>query len=213
MSWNRGKVKYPENPPLGKWQPPKLNRPLSWNQIKRLWYLRCELQKRGIKLRKRGVHNIAEQLAGVLRQLDDEFGEYDDYDLKDETDQVNRAWHKANHTLMVTTWPLVPTGRIPFEVRAHDWFRDNVGLKLIYRLQATLWYKATYWGFQQWRDYIYQKYWYKRLDEEAGWDDWDEWECDYYEQRRLFLHWFELLGYTGGEAWKIHKNWNLHINE
>ena len=230
MSWNRGKVKYPENPTLGKWQPPKLKMPLSLSQIKRLWNLRCELQKRGIELKKQGVQDLTQQLANVLRQLEDEFSEYDDFDLKFETDPVNKTWHKANHTLMIATWPLVQTGRIPLECRMHNWFKENIGASQIYRLQAILWYKAAYWGFEQWRDYTYQKYWDKREEKEMdeymeaeeaedikqfphSEDDWQDWYSDYYEQMRLFLRFLTLLGYTDKEAWYIREHFGWYLNE
>ena len=87
-------------------------------------------------------------------------------------------------------------------VRIFNWLKENIGISHIYRLQAILWYKAAYWGFEQWRDYTYEEYWDKRLDEELEesveakeakdiklnfhWDDdLEDWYSDYYEQRRF----------------------------
>ncbi|MFQ5826306.1 MAG: hypothetical protein ACE5IA_03020 [Dehalococcoidia bacterium] len=172
------------------------------------------------------------RLGAVLKQLSDEYGGYLDYDLPEAIDEVNRAWHKANETLAAATWPIVASGRVPMEVRFHHAAKVNIGLRRIYRGQATLWYKAAFWGFEKWREYTYGKYWDKKLDElisQSVDEDWDDethtsrseeldqeeegWRCDYYEQRRLFLHWFTLLGYTYDEAWKVHEDWSHYVNE
>jgi hypothetical protein len=176
--------------------------PISWNQTKRLWTLRCKLKKRERELRHQGIKDTASrladvQLATIVKLLDDEFGGYTDYPGYPE-DDVNRAWSKANHILMAATWPLVPAGRIPLEVRLQKWFKINVGIGCIYRTQATLWYKAVFWGFAEWRDYTYRDYWDRR-----DWKDEEQWFCDGSEQERLFVHWFQLWGYTSEQAYDL----------
>jgi hypothetical protein len=151
-----------------------------------------------------------------------------EYDSDKSVAEPDRTWFKFNEVIMRATFPQVTYGIIPREVTVNIWLTENFGIKYIWILKATLWHKATYWGFEKWRSHVYNEYWGKRhegvFNSDAVIEPWDEqwsdlekeeeeWHSNFREQKRLFLHFMCLCGYAYREAVYVDKNLWRFMNE
>lgn len=210
------KIEYPKTPSLGEWQAPTFSQPLSWSNRKKIWQMgKSVMYRRWLSAIKR---------ERLIKALDTEL---DKYRLPDYDDSVSpffeaislldKVVRKLEELLMRATFPLVRSGKMPVKVKIHNWLLRNPGFKYIFLVEATLWYRAAYWGFKKWRYYVYKEYWNEMHYHAIGdddetmvenniqdcLDDEEAWERDMHEQNRLFLHWCQLLGYSYEEATHI----------
>lgn len=101
---------------------------------------------------------------------------------------------------MASTCPKVLTGRIPLEVRLHDWFHSFFSTHHVYRLYTTLWYEAVMWGYEEWQQFNNNYRYY--MKSEVGWSDYI---TDWGKQMFVFQIWLTRYGYTWKDAWTVRK--------